>query len=134
MHEFDPTKDTSGKLQPERKDAASKDPCRVTLMVDNQEVHGTSLHFNERGILVYCEQPLPLNKKVQLSLKFPELKTSIQAQGEVVWTNMYGPDDSLSPRGMGVKFIGLDRDAERLLTEMATQYDVLSSVYSCYFS
>lgn len=123
----------SKEFQPAR-NAASKDPCRVTFMAGNQEVYGTSLHFSERGVLIRTKHVLPLNRKVKLSLKFMGLKMPVEVEGEVVWTNMYGPDDSLSPRGMGVKFINLDRDAERLLTQMAEQYNGLSSIYRCYFS
>ena len=55
-------------------------------------------------------------------------------QGEVVWSNIHGADDLISPRGMGVKFINQDRDLERMLVDLASQYDALGSMYSCYYS
>jgi hypothetical protein len=37
---------------------------------------------------------------------------------EVVWTNIYGPDDNLSPRGMGVRFTGLPETEQRFLRKL----------------
>jgi hypothetical protein len=85
-------------------------------------------------MLILCRNPAPLNEKVKLSLLFPGFKHPLELQAEVVWTNTYGPSDSLSPRGMGVKFIGVERDVERLLAELAEQYDAFGSIYSCYYT
>jgi hypothetical protein len=109
-------------------------PCQVSFSSEGQDGRGTSMHFNERGILVECQQPLPLNSKVKLTLQFPGFKNTVELQGEVVWTNIHGPSDTLSPRGMGVKFMTLERDMERLLADLSGHYDAVASIYSCYYS
>ena len=118
------------------KDAAidKKVPCQVTFFVDEQAFKGTSLHFSERGMLVQSQTPAALNKKVRLVLQFPGFKNTIELQGEVAWTNIHGQADTFSPRGMGVKFLTVDREVERLLAELATQYDCLASMYNCYYT
>ena len=109
-------------------------PCQVTFIVDDEVFSGTSVDFNDGGMLVLCQQPARLNTKLKLALKFPGFKNPIKVSGEVVWTNMYGPADSLSPRGMGVKFLNLDRDIERLLEGLARTYEPLGSKCGCYFT
>lgn len=109
-------------------------PCQVIFYMGDQAGQGTSMHFNERGILVQCDKPAPLNKKLRLILKFPLMKNDIELQGEVVWTNIHGANDPLCPRGMGVKFLNLERDMERLLTDLSGQYEALTSIFSCYYS
>ncbi|MCU0586767.1 MAG: PilZ domain-containing protein [Syntrophobacteraceae bacterium] len=109
-------------------------PCQVTFASEGQGGKGTSMHFSERGVLIECQQPLPLNSKVKVVLQFPGFKNTIELQGEVVWTNIYGPNDALSPRGMGVKFLTVERDTERLLADMAGKYDATASMYSCYYT
>lgn len=111
-----------------------KSPCQVSFFVDDQVYKGTSIHFNERGVLVLCPQPAPLNKKIKVILMFPGLKNPMELQGEVVWTNIYGAVDSHTPRGMGVKFLSIDRDMERMLVELAVQYEAVTSIYSCYYT
>ncbi|MFP5213913.1 MAG: PilZ domain-containing protein [Acidobacteriota bacterium] len=111
-----------------------KNPCQVTFFLDEKVLKGTSLHFNERGLLVTCQQPAPLNRKLKLILQFPGFKNPIELQGEVVWTNVHGTPDSLTPKGMGVKFLNPDRDIERLLAELAGHYETFGSMYSCYYT
>jgi hypothetical protein len=111
-----------------------KRPCDVTFEVGESTFRGTSMHFNEKGMLVICKNPAPLNTKGKLILRFPGLKHEIELNGEVVWTNIYGSGDSLSPKGMGIKYINADREIERLLAELAEQYESLGSIYTCYYS
>ncbi len=118
--------------KPKVLDAAN--PCQIGFSTDDQTGRGTSTHFSERGILILCNQPLALNRKVKMTLQFPDFRTPVEVQGEVVWTNVYGSNDPLTPRGMGVKFINLEKEVERLLGDLAGQYEVLDSMYSCYFT
>jgi len=103
-------------------------------MVGDQVFNGTSVHFNEGGMLILCHQPAPLYAKLVLALKCPGFKQALKLTAEVVWTNVHGPADSLSPRGMGVKFLNLDQDTEKVLQEEAAHYESLGDVYSCYYT
>lgn len=112
----------------------AKSPCRVTYQMDDQVLQGTSLHFNERGILVLCDKPAPLATKLKMVLEFPGFKHDIEVSGEVVWRNVYGVPSPLAPRGMGVKFINLEREVERMLADLGSMYDSLGSVFGCYYT
>ena len=109
-------------------------PCQVTFIVDDEVFNGTSVDFSDGGMLVFCQQPAQLYTKLRLVLKFPGFKNPVKVTGEVVWTNIHGPADSLSPRGMGVKFLNLDRDTERLLVDLARNYESFGTSYGCYYS
>ena len=109
-------------------------PCLVTFILGDQVFSGTSVDFSSVGMLVLCQQPVQLYTKLKLVLKVPGFKNPVKINGEVVWTNIYGPADSLSPRGMGVKFLSLDRDVERLLDDLAKNYESFGSTYSCYYT
>jgi len=109
-------------------------PCQVTFIVGDQVFSGTSVDFSGVGMLVLCEQPVQLYTKLKLALKFPGFKNPIKINGEVVWTNIHGPADSLSPRGMGVKFLNLDREVERLLDDFANNYESFAGAYSFYYT
>ena len=109
-------------------------PCEVTFEADERIFKGTSMHFSERGMLVICRHPPPLNIKGKTTLRFPGLRNIIELNGEVVWTNIHGPGDSLSPKGMAIRFINIDKDLEVMLNGLAEQYESLSSIYSCYYT
>jgi Tfp pilus assembly protein PilZ len=111
-------------------------PCQVTFFVDDREAgQGSSVHFNDRGMLIQCSKPVQLNKRIKLVLRFAGVEHPLEVQAIVVWTNLHGPADSFTPRGMGVRFQSVDRTAERLLSKLATQYEaVVGGAYRCYYS
>ena len=102
-------------------------------MVGEKTFKGTSMHFTEKGILVTCKNPAPLNARGEVRLGFPGVDNAFELTGEVVWTNLHGAGDSFSPKGMGIKFINTEKETESLLAEIAAQYDSHGSIYSCYF-
>jgi len=109
-------------------------PCQVTFTAGDQVFSGTSVDFSGVGMLVLCQQPPPICTKLKLALKFPGFKSLIKINGEVVWTNIHGPADSLSPRGMGVRFLNLDREVERLVDDLAGNYESSAGIYRCYYT
>lgn len=108
--------------------------CRVTYAIEEEVRKGFSLHFNATGLLVICAEPAPLKTRLKLSLHFTGLRNAIEAEGEVVWTNIHGSADNLSPRGMGVKFLNLERDTERILSELAARFETQGNMYECYYT
>jgi len=108
-------------------------PCQVAYSYEGKRYRGKSVHFDESGMLILCVQPAPINAKLALVLQFPDLKTPLELGAEVVWSNLHGTEDSYTPRGMGVKFIGLEPTQSRLLGELAEKYRVYGSQYSCYY-
>ena len=109
-------------------------PCEVAFEVDETTFKGTSVHFSEKGMLVICKNPAPLNAKGKITLRFPGYGNPVELTGEVVWTNIYGSGDSLSPKGMGIRFINPDSEPERLLAELAAQYESVGNIYACYYA
>jgi hypothetical protein len=43
----------------------------------------------------------------------------------VVWSNIYGPDDKIHPRGMGVRFIEISDEDRRLITHEVTDNNLV---------
>jgi hypothetical protein len=109
-------------------------PCEVAFVVGDRTFKGTSMNFSAKGMLVICKNPAPLNVKGKMTLSFPGFRVPIEVTGEVVWTNIHGPGDSLSPKGMGIRFVNVEREQERLLSELAAQYESIGGIYSCYYT
>ncbi|MDR3554814.1 MAG: PilZ domain-containing protein [Syntrophobacteraceae bacterium] len=111
-----------------------KAPCKVTFELGEKTFSGTCTHFSDKGMLVICKNPAPLNARGKMTVSFPGLPHPVELAGEVVWTNIYGSGDSLSPRGMGIKFTNIDRDTERMFSDLSAQYESLGSIYACYYT
>jgi hypothetical protein len=130
--------DSPGKGKPQSPKDGSQEkklpPCQVRFIWEKETHEGTTSHFSDTGMLVMCPSPAPLNARLKFTLAFPFLKKPIEVQGEVVWSNIYGPEEPLLPRGMGVKFMGVDKEKSRLLGELASRYRGQENHFSCYYS
>jgi hypothetical protein len=92
---------------------------------------GVTLDLGTDGAFVSCAKPLRLNEVFDMVISAPD--QAIEARAEVIWSNIYGPDDEISPRGMRVRFLkisGQDRKAiakaalEHLKTEKVDSRDL----------
>jgi uncharacterized protein (TIGR02266 family) len=61
------------------------------------------------GISIRTATPEALGTRVYITINFPDLNESIEAEGEVVWVNHDEPKD------MGVKFLGLSESDKAVL-------------------
>ena len=67
---------------------------------------GSLRNINEKGTFILCSSPTPLNAAIDLVIE-PPAHPPLRLTGQVVWTNRHGPDDEITPRGMGVYFTGI---------------------------
>ncbi|SMC27587.1 PilZ domain-containing protein [Desulfacinum hydrothermale DSM 13146] len=109
-------------------------PCQVAFVYGEKKGMGKSVHFNERGMLVLCAEPAPIQTRIRLSLNFPGLRNPIEVEGEVVWSNLYGTDDTTTPRGMGIKFTQLDPSIARVLGDLSLQYRGYGTQYEIFYT
>jgi hypothetical protein len=85
-------------------------------------------------MLVLCKDPAPIQTRVRLSLLFPGFQKPLEVEGEVIWSNLYGPDDAATPRGMGIKFLQLDSSIARILGDLSLQYQSYGTQYEIYYT
>ena len=70
------------------------------------------------GVFIRAQQPLPLNREVHLRFTLPGIDRTFKVHGLVVWTNPH-PSRSSFPSGMGVRFMELDPEDKKILTDFA---------------
>jgi hypothetical protein len=65
---------------------------------------------------------LRLNVVFEMAIDIPNSEHSITAKAEVVWSNRWGPDDEISPRGMGVRFVKISSEARKFIARAAMNH------------
>ena len=75
---------------------------------------GSLRNINEKGTFILCNSPTPLHATIDLIIEPPE-HPPLRLTGQVVWTNQHGPDDEITPRGMGVRFTGIPEEDYKFL-------------------
>ena len=94
----------------------------VSAQVAGRVIHGEAKDISPFGAFIRCRKPLNLNEIFDMVVDTPAKSLNIQA--EVVWSNIYGPDDNITPRGMGVRFVRISREDRRLIEKELGQYEI----------
>ena len=94
----------------------------VTIKTEEGSTEGVTRNITPDGCFISCRRPLRLNVVFALVIKIPNSKSSIEAEAEVVWSNIYGPDDEITPRGMGVRFLKIGSEMRKFIAKTALEY------------
>jgi hypothetical protein len=89
----------------------------VSIKANGSSSEGVTLNLSTNQAYIRCAKPLRLNEVFDMTLQVPNSDDSIEAQVEVVLSNMYGPDDEISPRGMIVRFLELSSEDRRTIAK-----------------
>ena len=98
--------------------AQVKWPVKMETVQGN--VDGVITNINKHGAFIRCQRPLRLNETCRVTIESPDHPIE-DITVEVVWTNMYGPDDELTPRGMGVRFEEINENEQRFLQKLVSK-------------
>ena len=91
----------------------------VIVKTDNGTMDVVTSDVTPNGIFIHCQKPLRLSVVFEMAINIPNSEHSITAKAEVVWSNRWGPDDEISPRGMGVRFVKISSEARKFIARAA---------------
>ena len=91
----------------------------VKVKTDKGTMDGLTSDVTPNGVFIHCKKPLRLNVAFEMAINIPNSEHSITAKAEVVWSNRWGPDDEISPRGMGVRFVKISSEARKFIARVA---------------
>ena len=94
----------------------------VTMDTGEGPADGVITNINKNGAFIRCTRPLRLTETCKLTIQSPDHPIQ-DVNAEVVWTNIHGPDDELSPRGMGVRFTTMPETEEKFLRKLVREQD-----------
>ena len=94
----------------------------VKIKTDEGVMEGVTLNITPDGCFIGCRKPLKLNVVFEMAIQVPNSKAVLKASAEVVWSNIYGPDDEISPRGMGVRFIDMADKTRKFIAQASLEH------------
>ena len=94
------------------------------VVIQNEEhpIEGVTRNLNPNQVYICCAKPLKLHEVTEISISVPNSDHSIKARVEVVFSNIYGPDDQISPRGMIVRFLEISSDDRKFIAKEAFKH------------
>ena len=94
----------------------------VLISTDDSSRDGVTLNVSPTGAYIRCGNPLRLNEVFDMTIDVPNSEWFIEATAEVVFSNIYGPDDKISPRGMGVRFLSITSKDRQIIAKEVLQH------------
>jgi uncharacterized protein (TIGR02266 family) len=89
----------------------------VVIETDERSIDGVTWEVSPNGIFIRCAKPLRLNEVCDLTIQVPGGDCSLEANAKVVWSNIYGQDDEITPRGMGLRFLEISSEHRQLIAK-----------------
>ena len=93
----------------------------VLIEKGEHSIEGVTLILNPNGAYISCAKPLSLNQVCHVTINVPDSDNPIKASAEVVFSNKYGPDDNISPRGMVVRFLNISGEDRKVIAKEVLQ-------------
>jgi uncharacterized protein (TIGR02266 family) len=88
---------------------------RVSRPEERQALSATALNLSERGVFVAAREPVRVGTRIVCSI--PLLGASRALRGRVAWVRDVEGSAAVRPPGMGVEFVDLSQDDERILRQ-----------------
>lgn len=94
----------------------------VEVKTGKGAVEGVTVNITPNGVFIRCRKPLRLNEVAEITIHIPNSDHSLKATAEVVWSNIYGMDDEITPRGMGFKFLRISGNDRKLIAQASLNH------------
>ena len=94
----------------------------VVMQNGKYSIEGVTLTLNPNQAYIRCAKPLKLYEVIDMTIDVPDLDRSLKARAEVVYSNIHGPDDQISPRGMIVRFLEISSDDRKVIAKEAFEH------------
>ena len=94
----------------------------VLISTDDSSRDGVTLNVSPSGAYIRCGNPLRLNEVFDMTIDVPNSEWFIEATAEVVFSNIYGPDDKISSSGMGVRFLSITSKDRQIIAKEVLQH------------
>ena len=82
-------------------------------------IEGETKNIAADGIAICCDEPLPLNEVVSISIE-PQDQQPIEVYGKVIWSDVYGIDDKNKTYGIGVCFVQISKQDRSRYSELVS--------------
>jgi len=89
-------------------------------------IHHT-MDLSLRGLYIVTGSPLKVGSPVTVSFSLPGFDHSFNIKGSVVRNNLGGVSEG--PPGMGIEFVDLDKEDERVLVQFVVQSQLTQKGY-----
>ncbi len=86
----------------------------ITVFTDKGMIEGETVNITLDGIHIRCDDPLPMDNTFRMSI-LPPHHQAIGVTVKVIWSDLYGLDDSEGTYGVGMCLVEISGEDRRFL-------------------
>jgi uncharacterized protein (TIGR02266 family) len=113
-------RDGGSRMQDRRADPRAEVELDLQYQSVQEFLAAYTRNISGGGVFVQSPDPQPLNQKVLLRFSLPGIDRKFEVHGMVVWVNTAATRSSF-PSGMGIKFLDLEPEEQKLITDFVNQ-------------
>ena len=93
----------------------------IVMETDERFVYGNMLDVSASGAFIRCGRPLGILEAARMVIVDVNLQgDSIVLKARVMWSRVSGPDNELTPHGMGVQFTKITAECRRAISSLTS--------------
>ena len=93
----------------------------VTMLTAQGPIEGEVNNISLGGAFVHCQEQPESNCPFRMSIKGPSSRQGLRASDRVARSNIYNPEGSDEPRGIGVRFVEISDDDRQYIREVVAE-------------
>ena len=90
----------------------------VTMLTAQGPIEGEVKNISLGGAFVHCQEQPESNETFRMIIKIPHSRQFLRASARVARSNIYNPDGTDEPRGIGVRFVEISDDGRKYIREV----------------
>lgn len=94
----------------------------VTIETSQGPVKRKTANLSAVGAFIPSGRPSGLGRKFKVIIEVPYLNRRVEAAAQVAWATIYSPSDEIAPRGMGIRFVDISEEDQRLINKSVLRY------------
>ena len=93
----------------------------VTMLTAKGPIEGEVKNISLGGAFVHCQEQPESNDTFRMIIKVPHPRQFLRASARVARSNIYNPEGTDEPRGIGVRFVEISDDDRTYIREMVAE-------------
>jgi Tfp pilus assembly protein PilZ len=93
----------------------------VTMLTAQGPIEGEVKNISLGGAFVRCQEQPESNETFRMIIKVPHSRQFLRAGARVARSNIYNPEGTDEPRGIGVRFVEISDDDRKYIREVIAE-------------
>ena len=89
----------------------------ISIQTDQGVVSGETVNISSDGVSICCDEPIPLEKILQISILPPDHQI-IEISGRITWSDLCGIDAENTTVGIGLCFMEISKADKDYFTQV----------------